>query len=225
MEDVQKLELRTVISEREVRGLDQVVGEDDFKFFMKNPNPHKETSLLPDRLVYLPAVLEGLKLGSITSFRTSNKRMVESYSDRFKSLGIHHKIKINPDVDTTVFYITKDRDILRNLDVTKEDRVLGEFLGVPDEDNSWYKNDETPSISEVTPFSEYLDISSFQELKYARLVSWVCEPSLRGISRTVDIGKEYYELAQDELLDKYGYSNPIKWCQYQIDRWDHCWYS
>lgn len=225
MKDGHGFEVKTVISEREVTNLAQVVGEDNFRFFMKNPNPHKETRLLPDRLVYLPAVLEGLKLGSTTSFRTSNERMIESYSEMFESLGIHHKMKINPGVDTTLFYITKDREILEELDVSREDRAFGRFLGVPDEDNSWYENDGTPSISEVTPFSEYLDTRGIQELKYARLVSWVCEPSLQGIRRTVDIGKEYYRLAQDELLHKYGYNNPIQWCQYQIDRWDHCWYS
>jgi len=80
-----------------------------------------------------------------------------------------------------------------------------------------------PSINEATPIIEYLGVEEPDGLKYARLVSWICRPTMAGLSRTINTGSKYYNLAV-RLQEKYGYHNPLSWCEDEFERLEGYWY-
>lgn len=212
-----------VVSESDVPALEDAVNTNPFQSLVKNPRPHSDFEYLPDTVLYLPAVITSCKPGATTSIRTSEIPKVENHSSKLSSLGMHHKISVDHDAEHTVFRFTADEELLSGIDYREEDRAFGRFLGVPEEDNKWYDEDDMPSIDEATPILEFLGVEEPDGLKYARLVSWICRPTMNGLNRTISTGLEYYNLAV-ELQEKYGYDNPLNWCEDEFERLDGYWY-
>lgn len=212
-----------IVSESDVPTLEDAVNMNPFQSLMKDPRPHSDFESLASAFLYLPAVITGCKPGATNIIQTSEISKVKNYSSKLISLGLHHKISVDHNLENTMFLFTADEELLNGIDYHKEDRAFGRFLGIPEEDNKWYDEDDMPSIDEATPITEYLGIEQPDGLKYARLVSWICRPTLDGLNRTISIGVEYYSLAV-KLQEEYGFDNPLNRCEDEFDRLEDYWY-
>jgi hypothetical protein len=212
-----------VVSETETISISEAVRSDEFNSLVQNPSPYSNINYLPDSVLYLPAVLNECKPGSTVGVRTSDLSEVRDYSDKLRHLGLHHKIVVNRNTEHTIFHFTKELDLLDSIDYMSEDKAYGRFLGVPEADNQWYEEEESPSISEATPILDHISIDDLENIEFARLTSWICRPTLGGLRRTINIGMDFYDLAC--TLDRdYGFNNPLDWCDNEMVRLAGYWY-
>lgn len=212
-----------VVSKTQTVSISEAVSLEEFKSLVQNPRPCSNIDYLPDTVLYLPAVLEGHKPGSTAGLRTADLSEVRNYSDNLRKLGLHHKIVVNSDTEHTIFHFTKDLDLLDSIGYISEDKAYGRFLGVPEKDNEWYKEEASPSISEATPILDHIYVDDVENIEYARLVSWVCRPTLDGLRRTINIGMDFYDLAYT-LDSDHGFENPLDWCDDEMVRLAGYWY-
>lgn len=212
-----------VVSDVSTPTVGEATNTDAFHTLMSNPRPHSDFNYLPDTVLYLPAILDGRKLGATSGIRSADISDVKDYSQILKSLGLHHRIVVDHDTEHTVFNFTDDEQLLSSIGYEEENKAYGRFLGVPEEDNKWYDEEGTPSIDEATPVLEHLGIKKVENIKYARLVSWICRPTIEGVKRTIKIGTKYYELA-NILDDEYGFNKPLNWCEDELERLEAYWY-
>lgn len=181
-------------------------------------------SLESDTQLFVPLVMSGIKPGSSTFVKN---RSVDEVSELFDDVGLHYKIEKRDTVDISGCYVlyTANPNFLEPVDPSKEDEAYGTFLGVPDVDNEWYEEQDTPEISEVTPIPRYLDLepSSLENLKYARLVPWICRPNEERLEATISIGKRWNQFAE-RLDDRFGYKKALDYVDYRIS-FKGSWYT
>lgn len=207
---------QTVIeSERPVQAIDALIDNDAHRRLLE--------SMDPDSILYLPCVVDGLKPGMTGRCDYDDAPEVK---ELFKQLGL--TARFQSESGRMLFQVGRDERYIKNRDWNCEDELFGDFLGVPDEDNQWYNEYEEGlgKINKVTPIPKHLNLSkeNWPDLKYARLVSWVCRPTKEGLQRTIEIGKEWYEFTQ-KLDNEYEYSEPLRNARIRMKRMDHIWYS
>lgn len=177
-----------------------------------------------DTQLFVPLVMSGIKPGSSTFVKN---RSVNEVSELFDDVGLHYKIERRDTTDISGCYVlyTANPSLLKPVDPSREDGAYGTFLGVPDVDNKWYEEQETPEIPEVTPIPQYLDLkpSALEDLKYARLVPWICRPTEERLKATIDIGKRWDRFAE-ELDDRFGYRKALDYVSYRVS-FEGSWYT
>lgn len=99
--------------------------------------------------------------------------------------------------------------------------VMGRFLGVPEQDCVWFEEENSPDIEEAMPLTGAINWQP--EVRYARLVSWVCRPTEEGLSRTIDKGRQFYKACL-EATRHTGLDAPVEAAVTQLQKKDHCWY-
>lgn len=197
--------------------LRDLIGDNTFRQVIKYSHKNNLSSIT----LYLPLVLSRKKCGMIGG--SNNPEKVENVSDYLESLNIPYKIDSGKNVST--IYISYNKENLKDVDCRKGDKELGRFLGVPEKDNLWYKNPNNPDISESKPIPNNIDSDKqFDDIFYARLVSWICRPRKESLERTISIGKVWY----DELYwlkEKHNIREPLEEACHQMERSLHPWYS
>jgi hypothetical protein len=184
----------------------------------------EDFSLESDTQLFVPLVMSGIKPGSSTFVKN---RSVNEVSELFEDVGLHYKIERRDTTDISGCYViyTDNPSLLKPVNPSKEDGAYGTFLGVPDVDNRWYKEQKTPEIPEVTPIPEYLDLKppALEDLKYARLVPWICRPTEERLKATIDIGKRWNQFAE-RLDDRFGYEMALEYVNHRVS-FKGSWYT
>jgi hypothetical protein len=196
---------------------DQVKYSDTFTRLIRTNN--YDTNSLS---MYLPLVLLRKKNGLIcTNLSTSS-----DISKNLDDLNIPYIVQRQEEVNR--YFISYNSSYLKDINISYNqkqiafttDNYIGKFLGVPDKDNMWF--DEACNISEYTPLPEYLD-KKFDDIFYARLVSWICKPTEEGLNRTIKIGKEWYDVLRD-VGEKYNYYGSLRSANYAMHLKNSSWY-
>lgn len=83
----------------------------------------------------------------------------------------------------------------------------GTFLGIPEADVQWWKNNDLPNKGEEFHYASITGRTmTEQEKQYLRLLSYLPAPTSDGIQRGVEEGRKYYESC--ELFDSIVSGNP-----------------
>lgn len=175
-----------------------------------------------DVALYAPLVFVGAKTGGLTTIRGM---AVEEAREMFEDVGFMCKIREwnrSDEVGCSVYY-TRNEEALEDLDMSSEDAAFGRFLGVPEEDNRWM--DESDTVDSVNSIPEFLELTEddVPNLRYARLVSWLCRPTEERLDATISIGKSWYDFAV-RLEDKSGYSGAREYAEYEMTQFG-AWYT
>lgn len=209
----------------QIDGLEDLTSSSSFYELVNSAGVDSSGSLVDDPCLYLPLVAIGEKTGALGTFYGHSRDELKTL---FEDLGLYNKIERYEHYDRRVFGVlySGDVDMLDKVEFRVEDENFGSFLGVPDEDNSWYEEESEPNIPDVKPIPRYLNLeeSELSGIEYARLVSWICRPTVSGLRRTINIGRSWYETAEN-LSAYYDYSRGLDYANQQIRREDHCWYS
>lgn len=183
-----------------------------------------DTKIIYDTALFIPAVKNGMKPGATTSFDLT-ETTIDEINILLSELGFAYRTKKINEYDTIQVQYANNEEILDKIEFGVEDKNFGTFLGVPEKDNRWYDEQDMPTINEVTPIPEYLELSSYRwdGLKYARIVSWICRPTVEGLKRTIDIGKKWYNLSV-KLSEDYGYELGKEYAEMRMSRLGN-WYT
>lgn len=188
--------------------LDEVVNKEDFYKVLT----FGESSMINHMALYLPLVLSRQKRGMTEGFFYNDW---EQLSELLYSMDIPHKVDVkdieeSQDLAHSLFFISNSVSSLEDINVELEDENFGRFLGVPEEDNSWWKYEDC-NTEDVSPMPDYLDLEKekWPDLKYAKMVSWVCKPERDRLRETIEIGKSWYSYNY-KLNKTYGLQEPMK---------------
>ncbi len=172
--------------------------------------------------LYIPLSALGVKPGGLAWFPYKDEKEIEKH---FDTLGQHTRTKTYEKDDFTAVLHSKDKHLVSQAEFDERNRAFGKLIGVPEEDNLWYAEDNEPRRGDATPIPEYLDLQSpISGLKYARVVPWVCRPTESGLRRAIDMGREWFQAAQ-KLDEECDYSGALVHAETLIDKERHMWYG
>lgn len=175
--------------------------------------------------LYLPLVCCGKKNGLRIGFYDVD---VDTIVSSFTNLGFSIKYNppnpyVNSDKIMDVYVTTQSNvNLLESVSYNTEDFEYGKFLGVPDEDNTWFTEASEERIREVQPVSHYVGYSN-EDIRYARVIPWLCKPTLERLTNTIDIGRNWFNFSVS-LEHKFGYSNAREYCEDRHNCEDHSFY-
>lgn len=172
--------------------------------------------------LYIPLSVLGLKTGGTAWFPSKDPQEVQRH---FDTLGLHTRTKIDGKYNFTGVLYSQDKHLVNQAEFGKRDNAFGKLIGVPEEDNLWYEEDNEPRKGEATPIPEYLDPRrAISGLKYARIVPWVCRPTESGLQRAIDTGREWLQAAR-KLDEECEYSGALVHAKTLMNKEKHIWYG
>jgi hypothetical protein len=172
--------------------------------------------------LYIPLSALGLKIGGTAWFPSQEPQEVQRH---FDTLGLHTRTRIAGKYDFTNVFYSKNKQLVNQAEFGERDRAFGELIGVPEEDNLWYEEDNEPRRGDATPIPEYLGLQRpISGLKYARIVPWVCRPTESGLRRAINMGREWLQVAR-KLDEECDYSGALVHAETLMDKERHMWYG
>lgn len=174
--------------------------------------------------LYLPLVLAGQKPGLTFSIEKNKLNQTKYCLD---NIDVHYRHGEIESQQYVIFYVSNSKKYLNQLEIGYEDNTyeFSKILGIPEKDINWI-NEKEGEISNYTPIPEYLNLDEerWDDLFYAKLVSWICRPEEEALRRTIRIGKEWYDTLRT-IDNEYNITTPLIEANKQMHIYPTGWYD